>query len=290
LLWLQARQVLTDGSYGGAGATVETMLAVGANGQKASEWRRAPGAASLADAALGSLAAYAQGGAGAAGKSSVALAAGGACVPPLMAGPSLFYSASLGVYSVQSGPNAWAMLGTPALGEALPVEAAEGLRGQVLSNGGWEWAPGWGADTNSTALALQALVAAGEPPTATVMAGGLAYLKSAQNADGGFAYALDGGAPGPSDANSTAYVVQALAAVGEDPRAAAWQVGGVGPIDYLLSVREADGGFAWQKGTGSNQLATQQVIPALLGRAYPLAQGTGAPQACAGVFLPDVQR
>jgi prenyltransferase beta subunit len=182
------------------------------------------------------------------------------------------------------------MLGTSALGEALPVKAAEGLRGQVLATGGWEWAPGWGADTNSTALALQALVAAGEPPTATVVVGGLAYLKSAQNADGGFAYALDGGAPGPSDANSTAYVVQALAAAGKDPRAAAWQVGGVGPMDYLLSLQEADGGFAWQKGTGSNQLATQQVIPALLGRAYPLAQGEDAPMACAGVFLPDVQR
>jgi squalene cyclase len=207
-----------------------------------------------------------------------------------MAQPQQFYSVTAGVYSEQSGPNAWAMLGTLALGEELPAAAGEGLRSQVLANGGWEWARGWGADTNSTALALQALVAAGEPPTSTVVAGGVAFLKSAQNADGGFAYALEGGAPGASDANSTAYVVQALAAVGEDPRGASWQVGGVGPIDYLLSLREADGGFAWQKGTGSNQLATQQVIPSLLGRAYPPAQGTGAPEACAGVFLPGVQR
>ena len=268
--WLAARQVITDGGYGSAGATIETMLAIGANGLTAGAWHAAPGAPTLAAAALRMVAPYTQGSAGAAGKGTAGLVAAGMGLPPLTAQPSSFFSATLGVYSVQSGPNAWALLGTLAQGQTPPPGAAAGLGGQALAGGGWEWASGWGADTNATALALQALLAAGEPVTSTVIVDALAYLKSAQNGDGGFAYAVNGGTPGTSDANSTAYVVQALAAAGQDVRSVAWQVGSQGPIDYLLSLQAPDGSFAWQVGQGTNLLATQQVIPALLGRAQPI--------------------
>ncbi len=89
---------------------------------------------------------------------------------------------------------------------------------QALPGGGWEWAPGWGADTNATALAVQALLAGGQPVTSTVIVNALGYLKGAQNGDGGFAYSVAGATPGTSDANSTAYVVQALTAAGENVR------------------------------------------------------------------------
>ena len=85
---------------------------------------------------------------------------------------------------------------------------------------------------------------------------------------GGFAYAastLESGA----DANSTAYVVQALYAAGEDPAGAAWASEDGTPISYLLSAQLEDGSFAWQPGTGANFLATAQAIPALLGQPYP---------------------
>lgn len=268
--WLAARQVITDGSYGSGGATVETMLAIGANGLTAGTWQAAPGAPTLADAALGTVAAYTRGGAGAAGKGIAGLVAADMSLPPLTAQPLSTFSATLGVYSVQSGPNAWALLGTLAQGQATPPEAVAGLAGQVLPGGGWEWAPGWGADTNATALAVQALLAGGQPVTSTVIVDALAYLKGAQNGDGGFAYSVDGATPGTSDANSTAYVVQALVAAHQDVRSAAWQVGGRDPIDYLLSLQAPDGSFAWQVGQGTNLLATQQVIPALLERAQPL--------------------
>jgi hypothetical protein len=289
--WLAARQVLTDGGFGGAGATVETLVAVGANGLDAGTWRREATAPSLADAARAAIAAYTQGGAAAAGKGVVGLAGAGVCLPPVTALPSSYYSPTLGAYSLQSGPNAWAMLGALALGQPVPPEAVAGLRSQSLVEGGWEWAPGWGADTNSTALAIQALAAAGAPITATEIVSGLALLKSAQNADGGFAYAVESGVPGESDTNSTAYALQALAAAGQDVYSGGWQVNGRGPIDYLLSMQQGDGSFAWRVGSGPNQLATQQVIPALLGRAQAGATVPGdAPVACPAVFLAGIQR
>lgn len=268
--WLAARQVITDGGYGSAGATVETMLAIGANGLAAGTWQAAPGTPTLADAALGTVAAYTRGGAGASGKGIAGLVAAEMDLPPLTAQPSQAFSATLGVYSVQSGPNALALLGTLAQRQEPPPGAVAGLAAQVLPGGGWEWAPGWGADTNATALAVQALLAGGQPLTSTVIAAALAYLHGAQNGDGGFAYSVAGSTPGTSDANSTAYVVQALVAAGQDVRSAAWQVGGRGPIDYLLSLQAPDGSFAWQAGQGTNLLATQQVIPALLARTQPI--------------------
>jgi hypothetical protein len=300
LRWLQTHQK-NDGGYGGAGATVETLLAAGANRLTPGAWRAGDGGESLTAAALRDLPAYARSGAAAAGKSAVALAAAGFCVPPALALPGTFYDPATAVYSGQSGPNAWALLGARASSETVPPAAVRGLARQALPGGGWEWAPGWGADTNSTALAVQALLSAGEPLTATAVVSGLAYLKTAQNGDGGFAYALEGNTPGASDANSTAYVVQALAAAGEDVRGPAWTVGGRGPLDYLLSLRTVDGSFAWQAGGGPNLLATQQVIPALLGQPHPLvfragqaageaAGGAAELAACPAVFLPGVLR
>jgi hypothetical protein len=300
LEWLAGQQA-ADGGYGGAGGTVETLLAAAGNGAGANQvgaWRAGPAGLSLADAALRDLAAYTRSGAAAAGKGTAALAAAGLCLPPTAARPHAFYDEAPGTFSPQSGPNAWGMLGVLGAGEALPAGAAAGLMVQALPSGGWEWAPGWGADTNATALAVQALLAAGEPVTATAVQRGLAYMKSAQNSDGGFAYALTAGTPGPSDTNSTAYVVQALIAAGEEVDGAVWSVGGRSPIDYLLSMRNADGSFAWQAGGGANLLATQQAIPALLGRPLPYrnqvgrsaGQAPGALAACPAVFLAGIER
>jgi hypothetical protein len=50
----------------------------------------------------------------------------------------------------------------------------------------------------------------------------------------------------------------------------------------------SDGGFEYQKGLGANLLATQQAIPALLGRPFPLKVADLAQ--CRGVFLPVVLR
>lgn len=283
LTWLHAQQVITDGGYSGVGSSIETMLAIGANQLTANAWRQSATHPSLADfIALGG--AYARTSAGTAGKLSVAATASQACFPATGLSTLAHYNPALGTFSTQSGPNSWAILGTVAVSETVPVSSIDFLRDQVQADGGWEWAPGWGSDTNTTALAIQALIAAGEPISASTIISAVAFLESAQNADGGFPYAP--GPEAPSDANSAAYVVQALIAAGEDPLSARWTVSGTTPIDYLLSLQLPDGSFEWLPGTGTNQLATQQVIPALLGRAYPMR--SALLQACPAVYLPQI--
>ena len=286
LTWLHARQVISDGGYGSGGAAVESMLAAGANHVAAKEWRQSPSGPSLATYFTGNGAAYTQAAAGAAGKTAVALSAAEACLPLGALTPQAYYSPTLGAYSDQSGSNSWAILGALAVSETLPSEAVDALRASALEDGGWEWAPGWGTDTNSTALAIQALVAAGEPVSASSIISGLTYLAGAQNEDGGFPYAP--GEDSPSDTNSTAYVVQALIAAGQDPLGPTWTISNSTPISYLLTMQLADGSFEWQPGTGTSQLATVQAIPALLGRAYPVQ--AREPLACPALHVPALSK
>ncbi|HXF64028.1 MAG TPA: prenyltransferase/squalene oxidase repeat-containing protein [Caldilineaceae bacterium] len=277
LEWLRAQQTITDGSYGGMGASVEALLAVAANALDADQWQATADAPSLLDYVLANAAQYSRQGTAEAGKLAVALVGAEACWPEEALTPTDHYSPTLGALASDAGPLAWGILGTLALGEPAPAESVSYLLDLALPEGGWEWSPGWGRDTNSTALAIQALIAAGEPVTASAVMSGLAYLKSAQLEGGGFSYdpAADWG--NVADANSTAYVLQALAAAGMDPRGGEWRANGAGPVDFLLSVQSADGGFVWQAGQPVNLSATVQAIPALLGRAYPLRRAVLEP-------------
>jgi hypothetical protein len=98
---------------------------------------------------------------------------------------------------------------------------------------------------------------------------GLKYLRAAQNDDGGFTYAPDSSFGTDSDSNSSAYAIQAILAVGQDPQSDAWSKGGINAIDYLLGIQLPDGSLEWQPGIGANFLATSQAIPALLGKSFP---------------------
>ncbi|MEW5719951.1 MAG: prenyltransferase/squalene oxidase repeat-containing protein [Chloroflexota bacterium] len=269
--WLRPRQSQTDGGFGNDGATAEAQLAIGANHYASSEWQRQAGAPSLLGYQMAYASRFAGQGASAAGKLAVAqMGAYAPCWTYNTRQPAYYYDAGTGAYSTEAGPHAWAMLGTVALSETVPAQAVQYLKNLQQSNGGWEWSPTWGTDTNTTALALQALVATGESVSSAAITNGLAYLKSTQNADGGFPY--DPASPwgNASDADSTAYVIQAILAAGQDPTASAWQMGGNDPYSFLLSLQLADGSFEWQSGSGSNQLATVQSVVALLGRPFPL--------------------
>ena len=275
LNWLQARQVITDGGYGNSmGAAVETMLAVGSNRISGDDWRRQPNSPSLLGYLLDHGSQYSHMGVAEAGKLAVALGGAGGCWPAGAVAPSDYYSPTLHAISDQAGFLSWAILGTLTLTDHVPSDSVQLLLNLAQPQGGWEWSPGWGRDTNTTAVAIQALRAAGEPVTSTVIVSGVAFLKSAQNPDGGFPYDPLSQSRHASDSDSTAYVVQGLVAAGEDPVSARWTISGSNPISYLLGMKQDDGSFAWQKGQGANQTATQQSIPALLGRAYPLQTGT----------------
>ncbi len=266
-----------------AGATLEMMLAAGANLQHAVSWPAASAPTTLQDDLALTGAPYSRSSAGAAGKLATAVVASGACLPAGALSPSAWYSPTLGAYSARgTGDNAWAVLGALSLGDTPPAAALDHLRSLALANGAWEWSPGWGADTNSTSLALQALIGSGEAITSSSVISGLAWLKLAQNADGGFPYS-----PGPqagSDSNSTAYVVQALIAAGEQVDGPAWQPSGNSPVDFLLARQQENGAMEWQVGTGPDVLATQQSVAALLRRPFPIA--IGSPEVCPAIHLP----
>jgi hypothetical protein len=135
------------------------------------------------------------------------------------------------------------------------------LESDQLAEGCWEFDSGFGCDTNSTAMAVQALIAAGIDPDDASIEAALAYLKSAQNADGGFPYLV----PSDSDANSTAFVLQALVAADEDIDAGGpWEKpGGHTPMGTLLSYQDdATGAFTYAG--QDNAYATYQAVPALL--------------------------
>ena len=276
---------------GSATNAVDTMLAIGANQQRADAWSTPDG--SPVSALMAGATRYTRAPSispAAAGKIALATAATDACWPLATRLPMDYYDEAIRAYSEFSGINAWAMLGTLALGEPLPSDAVAMLRAAIQADGGWEWMTGFGSDSNTTSLAIQALVGAGEPVTATEVISGLVYLASTQNADGGFSY--DANAPDArlSDTNSTAYAVQALLAAGEAVDGPSWQTdAGNTPVDFLLAMQRDDGLFAWQAGGDANLLATQQAIPALLGHTFPLMDvfaPTPGVDLCRGAYLP----
>lgn len=274
LAWLHGQQDAMTGGYGdGLAATVEVMLALGANDEQIGDWRPVTGTRTLKDFVRLRGTRYSRQGVAEAGKLAVAAVASGGCRTVRSLQPSAYFSETLGAYAPDSGFNAWGILGTLALSQTVPPSAVDVLAAQQQPDGGWEWQPGFGTDTNSTAVAVQTLLATGYPVTATEVVSGLAFLKSAQVAGGGFLY--DPAAPqNGADANSTAYVLMALSAAREDASSEQWSVDGSTAADFLRSLQLSDGSLEWQAGTGPNLLATAQAATALLGKSYPPAVGT----------------
>jgi hypothetical protein len=137
-----------------------------------------------------------------------------------------------------------ALLAQDTVGVKPAAKAVDWLTGQQCDSGAF---PSYRADatkpcdaklpldSNASAAAVQALAAlGGQDATAKKTVG---WLKSVQNADGGWGY-NPGGA---SDANSTSIVIGALAAAGEKPDAVKSK-GGKTPYDALLTFAQPCGG------------------------------------------------
>ena len=131
-----------------------------------------------------------------------------------------YYDPATGGYGDgEAFPQALAVQGLVAAGAPVPAVAVQFLVSAQDSDGGWDYRdrhPNGAADydlsdTNSTSMVLMALDAAGDhgrDPS------GLAWLAAQQDGDGGFPYQAGAG----SDPDSTALVVQAIVATGDDPR------------------------------------------------------------------------
>jgi Prenyltransferase and squalene oxidase repeat len=154
---------------------------------------------------------------------------------------------------------AWAVLAFRAAG--MPVHAAtiRWLLARQTRAGGWGWS---GApDSNDTAAVVEALAAAGARGRPIRRA--LTFLLTRyRNRDGGFELTLGRG----SDAQSTAWVVQAFVAAGKAPPR--------GALAYLRRLQRPDGSFRYSNSYGATPVwVTAQVLPALARKPFPLDRG-----------------
>lgn len=274
--WLRARQN-DDGGFGGdfdtassPGATAEAVLAIVAAGEDPAAW------AVDGQTPLTYLQSQVDPEADAGTVARLILVAVAAGTDPRDFGGGDLVAAlegSLGdngLYGGEAGSifsQALSILALRSAGRPIPAEAVAALTDVQIDNGSWSWngdtAENAG-DSNTTAVVVQALLAAGGQDEA--VAAGLDYLRGLQNEDGGFPYQKPSDFGTDTDANSTAAVIQALAAAGIDPASVA-AAGGASPLDALAALQKENGAFQWQAAVADdNFLATVQAIPALAGK------------------------
>jgi len=159
------------------------------------------------------------------------------------------------------GPNVnstiWGILALRQARQPAPRAAVRFVLRKQARSGGWAWYLNGRPDSNDTAAAIEALRSAGV--SGRPIRRGLAYLLRLRNRDGGFELTAGRG----SDAQSTAWVVQAFVAAGRAvPK---------GSIAYLRRLRRPDGSFRYSKQYATTPVwVTAQVLPALARQPFPL--------------------
>lgn len=172
------------------------------------------------------------------------------------------YNAETGVIGDNVFTHSIAMLALAKAGASIPETAISTLESLQSASGGWAFMGAGDADVDTTALAVQALIAAGRPATSGPAGRGLGYLHSLQNADGGFPYQSPSAFGTDSNASSTAVVAQAMIAAGIQPEA--WAAAHGNPLSAIIVLQQSSGAFAYQASfLGDNALATIAAIPAL---------------------------
>jgi len=154
----------------------------------------------------------------------------------------------------------WGVLALRQAGAPVPSATRGYLLRSQLRTGGFPWTKGVAADTDDTAAAVEALVAAGARGKPLVRA--LAYLHARENRDGGFE--LQPG--GASNAQSTAWAIQAFVAAHAKPPP--------GAFAYLRRLTRPDGSVRYSARYATTPLwVSVQALPALARRAFPLTAG-----------------
>lgn len=167
-----------------------------------------------------------------------------------------------GLYGIGVYDHALAVMALVATGNDVPSGAIDAFSTTQSENGGWAFDASTDpalADSNTTSMSIQALVAAGQGDGQAV-ANGLAYLDSIW-IDGGAAYStLPETLP---DANSTALVIQAFIATDRDVTE---------DIMTLATFQNESGAFHYNAAdTADNLYATNGAIPALAFVSFPFA-------------------
>jgi hypothetical protein len=296
LLYLRSRQSTTDGSvttsFPSFSPTEDYVIAAAAAGYDPATLRNGTGPSAVDNLAANAGAASSS----AAGAGKLIQAVVAARRDPRAFGGHDLVAALEGTYHTDSGlygdgetyTQSLAMLGVEAAGAPVPAAATAALRAAQDADGGWNYLgkandPA-GSDTNSTAMAIMALDAAG---VHGADAAALAWLHTQQQPDGGFAFQGS-----PSDPDSDALVLQALVALHQDPASSRWTQGGHTVISVLVTGQDPSGGYA---GYGGVDAFTTSQVPAGLERvAFPVsftgagswAPGTSLDGAAPGPVVP----
>lgn len=273
--WLMEQQ-LEDGAFAGftgeadAGTSVDAIIALASASQAGID------VGTSIDDALAYLAnddvvlVYEEIGVGQAAKLVLALVAAGEN-PEDFAGNNPLsivqngQDAETGMYGSQLYDHAYAMMAISATGGEIDDSALDALVSTQADNGGWGYegtSDAAMADSNTTAMIVQALVATGNEDHESV-AMAVEYLESVTT-DAGAAYAVGAGV----DGNSTALVLQAMIATGGET---------AGLETALMTFQTESGAFFYmEEDPAENLFTTVQAIPAAAGYALPLVDAESA--------------
>jgi prenyltransferase beta subunit len=181
------------------------------------------------------------------------------------------YDEASGAYDTENlFTNLMGANGALAAQERLPDKAIAYILSHECSGGGFGFqnACAEGADVDTTAWAIDLLVAAGQQATEQV-ARAKAFLLSVQQSDGGFGFTKDKA----TSADSTGLVLTAIEALDESALKAPWrQSDGDDPVKALLALQTSNGSFRFTASAGKgNALSTTNAVPGLNKLTYPIA-------------------
>jgi energy-coupling factor transport system substrate-specific component len=180
--------------------------------------------------------------------------------------------------SYEGWPNstAFAVMALRAAGVSGGLKASLSWLGRVQNDdGGWGDVPGSPSTADGTAAVMEAM------PDTKAAHHGLAYLRKVQRPSGGFPLGGSGGV----NSQSTAWVVQGMLAVGEDP--ASIREGGNSPLDYLVARQAKNGHYAYSDSKDQTPIwVTGQALAATAEEAFPVPPAPREPSPASSADSP----
>ncbi|MEX2108216.1 MAG: prenyltransferase/squalene oxidase repeat-containing protein [Solirubrobacterales bacterium] len=158
------------------------------------------------------------------------------------------------------GSTAFAVLALRAAGVTGGLKVSISWLARIQNDdGGWGDVPGSPSTADGTAAVMQAM------PDTKAARRGFAFLRSVQRPSGGFPL----GGAGEVNSQSTAWAVQGMLAVGEDP--ASVREGGKSALDYLAARQGEDGHYRYSDSRDQTPVwVTGQALAAVAEEAFPI--------------------
>jgi hypothetical protein len=180
------------------------------------------------------------------------------------------WDANNGIYGLSAYESPAVVMALAVAGEPIEEQMIETLVTAQADDGSWatdlSGESGVGT-TDFTAMIVQALIAAGRADE-EVIAGALDFFHAVQADDGAFSYAADGREP---DTTTSGYVISALIAAGEDPKAEEWGKA----VDGLLAFQNDSGAFRPFSDLATDFIdGTVAALTALAGAYWPVLPTT----------------